>query len=247
MEYSTQVASSTLINTFQPKEKNTIFSHQISARIRLATELDVPLLHKLITQMAEYHGLSQIFTTTETSLYNNLFKSSSPPFHSPTALILEISPNPFPQITKLPDLSTTNFVPIIKNNYNLDRMEILDPELETYRSKFTGHDNNNCNVYVAGHVLVYPSYNGFFEKPGLFLDQMFVRKCYRGVRLGKLLFSVVASQAVKMGMGMVDWLVADWNEETIHFYEKMGSHYIPEYRLCKLYGDQLQGFSKKSN
>ncbi|XP_055822159.1 L-ornithine N5-acetyltransferase NATA1-like [Solanum dulcamara] len=200
--------------------------------------------------MAEYHGLSHVFTTTETSLYNNLFKSSNPPFCSPTALILEISPNPFPQITKLSDHSTnTNFVPIIKNNYNLDNLEILDPELKTYRSKFNGHENNNnnCNVYVAGHVLVFPSYNGFFEKPGLYLDQMFVRKCYRGMKFGKLLFSAVAMQAEKMGLGMVDWLVADWNEETINFYEKMGAHYIPEYRLCKLYGDQLQGYGKKSD
>ncbi|CAN4076560.1 unnamed protein product [Withania somnifera] len=232
MEYPTHVASNTLIKSFQPKEKNTTFNHKISARIRLANELDVPHLYKLVTQMAEYHGLSQIFTTTETSLHNNLFKSPKPPFHSPTALILEISPSPFPQITK-PSNHRTNFVPIIKNNYyNLDNLEILDPELETYRSKSNGH-GNNCNVYVAGHVLVYPSYNGFFEKPG--------------VRLGKLLFSAVASQAEKMGMGMVDWLVADWNEESISFYEKMGAHYIPEYRLCKLYGDQLQAFGQKSD
>ncbi|KAF3673069.1 putative isoleucine N-monooxygenase 1-like [Capsicum annuum] len=239
-----ECSTNTLINSFQPKEKHTSFNHQISSRIRLATELDVPHLYKLITEMAEYHGLSQIFTTTETSLYNNLFKSPNPPFHSLTALILEISPKPFPQITKLSDHSTT-FVPIIKNNYNLDQMEILDPELETYRSEFNDCQNNNCNVYVAGHVLVFPSYNGFFEKPGLFLDQMFVRKCYRGMRLGKLLFSTVAMQAEKMGMGMVDWLVADWNEETINFYEKMGAHYIPEYRLCKLYGDKLQAFGNK--
>ncbi|XP_060210423.1 GCN5-related N-acetyltransferase 8-like [Lycium barbarum] len=195
--------------------------------------------------MAEYHGLSEIFTTTETSLCNNLFKSSNPPFHSPTALILEISPNPFPITTKLSDLST-NFIPIIKNNCNLDNLEISDPELETFKSKFNG-ENNNCNVYVAGHVIVFPSYNGFFEKPGLYLDQMFVRKCYRGMRFGKMLFSAVASQAEKMGMGMVDWLVADWNEESINFYEKMGAHYIPEYRLCKLYGDQLQQYAKKSD
>ncbi|XP_059277584.1 L-ornithine N5-acetyltransferase NATA1-like [Lycium ferocissimum] len=207
MEYSTHIASSTLINSFQPKEKNTIFNNQISARIRLATELDVPHLHKLVTQMAEYHGLSEIFTTTETSLCNNLFKSSNPPFHSPTD---------------------------------------LDHELETFKSKFNG-ENNNCNVYVAGHVIVFPSYNGFFEKPGLYLDQMFVRKCYRGMRFGKMLFSAVASQAEKMGLGMVDWLVADWNEESINFYEKMGAHYIPEYRLCKLYGDQLQQYAKKSD
>uniref|UniRef100_A0A3Q7IL27 N-acetyltransferase domain-containing protein n=2 Tax=Solanum lycopersicum TaxID=4081 RepID=A0A3Q7IL27_SOLLC len=236
MEYST----SSLINSFEPKQKHTtLFNHQISARIRLATELDIPNLHKLVTQMAEYHGLSQIFTTTEASLYNNLFKSQNPPFHSPTALILEISPNPFPHTTT----TTTNFVPIIKNNYNFNTLETLDHELESYRSKIIGHDD----VYVAGHVLVYPSYNGFFEKPGLFLDQMFVRKCYRGMKFGKLLFSTVAMQAEKMGMGMVDWLVADWNEETINFYEKMGAHYIPDYRLCKLYGDQLQAFGKKSD
>nr|XP_016510993.1 PREDICTED: L-ornithine N5-acetyltransferase NATA1-like [Nicotiana tabacum] len=171
------------------QEKTTTFSRQISARIRLVAEPDVPNLHKLVSQMANYHGLSHVFTTTETSLSNTLFKF--PPFHSFTALILEISPNPFPS----PD------------------------------------------IYVAGHVLVFPSYNGFFEKPGLYLDQMFVRKCYRGMRLGKLLFSAVALQDAKMGMGMVDWLVADWNEESIHLYEKMGAHCIPEYRLCKLYGE----------
>ncbi|MCE0481832.1 Diamine acetyltransferase 1, partial [Datura stramonium] len=46
--------------------------------------------------------------------------------------------------------------------------------------------------------------------------------------------------AMKMEMGIVDWLLADWNEESINCYEKMGAHYIPEYRLCKLSGDHEQ-------
>ncbi|MCD7450518.1 Diamine acetyltransferase 1 [Datura stramonium] len=216
---------------------NSTFSHEISARIRLVTEPndDVPLLHKLITQMAIHHGLSEYLTTTEASLSNTLFKS--PPFHSLTALILEVSPNPFPTAIPHEDPMMINFFnPVIRNNFNLEA-PIFDPELEFFRS------TKNHDVYVAGHVLVFPSYNGFFAKPGLNLDQLFVRKCYRGIGLGKMLFSAVASVAASMGMGMVDWLVADWNEESIKFYEKMGAHYVNDYRLCKLYGEKLQQYA----
>ncbi|XP_059318669.1 GCN5-related N-acetyltransferase 8-like [Lycium ferocissimum] len=209
------------------QENSSTFKHQISARIRLVTDPnnDIPHLHKLITQMANYHNLTEYLTVTETSLSNTLFKS--PPFHSFTALILEVSPNPFP-ITPHKDLS---FNPIIKNNFNL-KAPVLDPQSNTFRSE--------NDVYVAGHVLVFPSYNGFFEKPGLNMDQIFVRKCYRGLGFGKMLFSAVASVAASMGMGMVDWLVADWNEESIKFYEKMGAHCVSDYRLYKLYGEKLQ-------
>ncbi|XP_019242477.1 PREDICTED: probable acetyltransferase NATA1-like [Nicotiana attenuata] len=216
------------------EQENTIFSHQISVRIRLAKEPDVPHLHKLISQMANYHNLSDVFSATETSLSNSLFKY--PPYHSFTALILEVSSNPFPN-TMGQDLS---FNPVIKNNINLET-PIIDPEFETLLSTFNGD-----HIYVAGHVLVYPSYNGFFEKPGLYLDQLFVRNCYRGLGFGKMLFSAVASQAASNGMGMVDWLVADWNEKSMKFYEKMGAHYIPEYRLCKLYGEKLQQYANIS-
>ncbi|XP_070039846.1 GCN5-related N-acetyltransferase 8-like [Nicotiana tomentosiformis] len=183
--------------------------------------------------MANYHNLSNVFTTTETSLSNTLFKS--PPFHSFTALILEISPNPFP------NTMAQEHHNVIKNNTINLETPIFDPEFETFRSRF-----NSDHIYVAGHVLVYPSYNGFFEKPGLYLDQLFVRKCYRGLGFGKMLFSAVASQAANNGMGMVDWLVADWNEKSMKFYDKMGAHYIPQYKLCKLYGEKLQQYANIS-
>ncbi|XP_019255118.1 PREDICTED: tyramine N-feruloyltransferase 4/11-like [Nicotiana attenuata] len=107
-----------------------------------------------------------------------------------------------------------SFNPVIKKNINLET-PIIDPEFETLRSKFNGY-----HIYVAGHVLVYQSYNDFFEKSGVYLDQLFVRNCYRGLGFGKMLFSAVASDAASNGMGMVDSLVADWNEKSMKFTRK---------------------------
>jgi RimJ/RimL family protein N-acetyltransferase len=56
------------------------------------------------------------------------------------------------------------------------------------------------------------------------------------------LLSAVASQAVKMGYGRVEWVVLDWNVNAIKFYEEMGANVLPEWRICRLTGPALEAY-----
>ncbi|KAM7463526.1 hypothetical protein LguiA_031647 [Lonicera macranthoides] len=208
--------------------------HPIFARIRLATKSDVPHIHKLIHQMAVFERLTHLFSTTESSLSDTLFPSTAPPpFHSFTVFILEVSPNPFP-----PTPFSANFTTITKT-INLD-LPITDQESEIFRS-------SENDTVVAGFVLFFPNYSTFLAKPGFYIEDLFVRECYRRKGLGKMLLSAVATQAAKMGYGRVEWVVLDWNVNAIKFYEGMGAKVLEEWRICRLTGEALQAYATLTN
>ncbi|KAJ8533954.1 hypothetical protein K7X08_007278 [Anisodus acutangulus] len=205
--------------------------HQVFSRIRLATNADVPHIHKLIHQMAVFERLTHLFSATESSLSSTLFPSNSPPpFTSFTVFLLEVSQTPFLPI----DQNYPNFSPIYKT-VNVD-FPITDPEDEVFKSG--GND-----VVVAGFVLFFPNYSTFLAKPGFYIEDIFVRECYRRKGFGRMLLSAVAAQAAKMGYGRVEWVVLDWNVNAIKFYEEMGAHVMQEWRVCRLTGDALQAFA----
>ncbi|XP_043700951.1 probable acetyltransferase NATA1-like [Telopea speciosissima] len=196
-------------------------------RISLAIKDDLPHIHKLIHQMAVFERLAHFCHATEASLSSTLF--NSPTFQSFTVFILEVSTRPFPE-----DLHHNNpFYPPVVRIINLD-LPIDDPEAETLRS--------GEGVVVAGFVLFFPNYSTFLAKPGLYIEDIFVRESYRRKGLGKMLLSAVAKQAVKMDYGRVEWCVLDWNINAIKFYEEMGAKMMQEWRICRLTGEALQAY-----
>lgn len=118
---------------------------------------------------------------------------------------------------------------------NLD-LPIDDPEKELFR---TQHGNE---VFVAGFVLFFPNYSTFLGKHGFYVEDLFVRECYRRKGFGRMLLTAVAKQAVKMGYGRVEWTVLDWNLNAINFYEDMGANVLQDWRLCRLTGDNLESY-----
>ncbi|KGN52260.1 probable acetyltransferase NATA1-like [Cucumis sativus] len=196
-------------------------------RIRLAAPSDVPHIHKLIYQMAVFERLTHLFSATEASLSAHLF--SSTPFQSFTVFILEVSTKPFPENS--PHNYNPNYTPVARI-INSD-LPVDDPEREIFKSE-------DENVVVAGFVLFFPNFSTFLGKPGLYVEDIFVRECYRRKGFGKLLLSAVAKQAVKMNYGRVEWVVLDWNANAIRFYEEMGAQILPEWRICRLTGKTLE-------
>ncbi|XP_050386007.1 probable acetyltransferase NATA1-like [Argentina anserina] len=213
-----------------PRGSTTPMGYPLFARIRLASPSDVPHIHKLIHQMAVYERLTDLFSATESSLASTLF--ASPPFQSFTIFLLEVSAAPFPS-----DAHSSNhlYYPVVKT-LNLD-LPVHDPESHVFRTSGGG------GATVAGFVLFFPNYSTFLAKPGFYIEDLFVRECYRRKGLGKMLLSEVAKQAVKMGYGRVEWVVLDWNVNAIKFYEEMGAKVMQEWRICRLTGDALQAYA----
>ncbi|KAK9283881.1 hypothetical protein L1049_012136 [Liquidambar formosana] len=208
--------------------ETTPIGNPLFVRIRLATKSDVPHIHKLIHQLALFERLPHHCSATESSISATLF--NSPPFHSFTVFLLEVSPHPF---SPSPHPTHPFYPPTIKTT-NLD-LPVSDPEKEVFRS-----DENDNDVVVAGFVLFFPNYSTFLAKPGFYIEDLFVRECYRRMGFGKMLLSSVAAQAVKMGYGRVEWAVFNWNVDAIRFYEEMGAQVLQEWRICRLAGDALQ-------
>ncbi|XAR52357.1 hypothetical protein NMG60_11020381 [Bertholletia excelsa] len=201
--------------------------HPVFARIRLATKSDVPHIHKLIHHLAAFERLGHLCTATESSLSSTLFdNNSSPPFHSFTVFLLELSPAPFSS-----PHSTASLFPPITKSLSFD-LPLGDSDQELFRS-----DND---AVVAGFVLFFPNYSSFLAKPGFYIEDLCVRDCYRRRGLGKMLLSAVAGQAAKMGYGRVEWCVLDWNVNATKFYEEMGAQVRQECRIGRLTGAALE-------
>jgi GNAT superfamily N-acetyltransferase len=72
---------------------------------------------------------------------------------------------------------------------------------------------------VAGMALWFPTFSTFLGRPGIWLEDLFVRPEHRGRGLGLALLQSLRA----MTDGRVEWAVLDWNEPSIRFYESLGA------------------------
>ena len=94
----------------------------------------------------------------------------------------------------------------------------------------------------AGFTLFFRSYSTFLAKPGLYLEDLFVRPELRGRGIGKALLLDLAKLANERGCGRFEWTVLDWNQPAIEFYESIGARRMPEWQICRLSGEALERY-----
>ena len=97
---------------------------------------------------------------------------------------------------------------------------------------------------VVAFALFFTNFSTFLALPGLYLEDLYVKPAHRTNGIGRALLSHLGALAVARGYGRFEWSVLDWNENAIHFYEKMGATVMPDWRICRLTGDELQRFAK---
>src|SRR5262245_54013382 len=94
----------------------------------------------------------------------------------------------------------------------------------------------------AGFALYFFNYSTFLAKPGLYLEDLFVKPEYRGAGTGKALLLHLAKIANARGCGRMEWSVLDWNQPAIEFYESIGARRLREWQICRLTGAALERF-----
>jgi GNAT superfamily N-acetyltransferase len=95
----------------------------------------------------------------------------------------------------------------------------------------------------AGFALFFHSFSTFLGKRGLYLEDLFVRPAFRGLRLGRHLMAALARIAVQRGCGRFEWSVLDWNAPAIGFYRKLGATGMDEWTVQRLEGDALHALA----
>ena len=91
----------------------------------------------------------------------------------------------------------------------------------------------------AGFAIFFTNYSTFLAKPGIYLEDLFVKPPLRGSGVGKALLKRIAQIAVERGCGRVEWSVLDWNEPSIRFYESLGAVAMNDWTTFRLTGEPL--------
>lgn len=89
----------------------------------------------------------------------------------------------------------------------------------------------------AGFALWFFNYSTWLGKPGIYLEDLFVRPELRGKGIGKALLCELAAVAVREGCGRFQWQVLDWNEPSIRFYEGLGAQVMKEWLTVRVEGE----------
>lgn len=96
------------------------------------------------------------------------------------------------------------------------------------------------NGAPQGFALFFHNFSTFEGKPGIYLEDLFVRPEARGLGLGKALLAHLAMLAVERDCARLEWSVLDWNEPAIGFYQKLGARLMDEWTVMRVDGTALQ-------
>jgi GNAT superfamily N-acetyltransferase len=86
---------------------------------------------------------------------------------------------------------------------------------------------------VAGFALYFFNYSTFLCRPGLYLEDLFVRPAARGRGIGLALLTALEQRARELGCGRLEWSVLDWNEPAIEFYRRFGARPMQDWILYR--------------
>jgi GNAT superfamily N-acetyltransferase len=100
---------------------------------------------------------------------------------------------------------------------------------------------------VAGFALFFHNYSTFLCKPGLYLEDLFVRPPYRRKGYGKALLVALAKLAAARDCGRFEWAVLEWNEAAKAFYRSLGAEQKDDWRVFRLAGSALQGLATRQD
>lgn len=93
----------------------------------------------------------------------------------------------------------------------------------------------------VGFALYFTTFSTFLCRPGIWLEDLFVRPDHRRVGIGRALLRHVARVAVERGHGRLEWSALDWNEPALEFYAELGARPLGDWIVHRLDGDRLMG------
>jgi GNAT superfamily N-acetyltransferase len=92
---------------------------------------------------------------------------------------------------------------------------------------------------AQGFALFFHNFSTFEGRPGIYLEDLFVRPEARGSGLGKALLRRLAQLAMERGCARLEWAVLDWNKPSIGFYKSLGAKPMDEWTVFRLDGAAL--------
>ena len=92
---------------------------------------------------------------------------------------------------------------------------------------------------AAAFALFFHNFSTFLGRPGLWLEDLFVRPEFRRRGHAQALLRALAGIAQERGCGRFEWAVLDWNASAIDFYRSLGATILPDWRIVRVVGPSL--------
>jgi GNAT superfamily N-acetyltransferase len=91
----------------------------------------------------------------------------------------------------------------------------------------------------AGFALFFHNFSTFLGRPGIYLEDLYVRPEFRGAGVGRAMLVRLARLARERDCGRLEWSVLDWNEPAIGFYKRLGASPVSGWTIYRVTGDAL--------
>jgi len=93
---------------------------------------------------------------------------------------------------------------------------------------------------AAGYAVFYRTFSTFVGRPGIFLDDLYVRPQFRKLGIGRALLTRVAKIGAELGGGRFEWITLRWNENAFRFYRSIGASVMNEWALLRMNGKEVR-------
>lgn len=90
-----------------------------------------------------------------------------------------------------------------------------------------------------GYATYFFSFTSMMGRRALWLDDLFVDPAFRGKGIGKALMACLAGIAIRNQCVRFEWIVLDWNQSAIEFYQRLGADVLADWRICRMDEAQL--------
>jgi GNAT superfamily N-acetyltransferase len=101
------------------------------------------------------------------------------------------------------------------------------------------------NGKPVSFALFFHNFSTFLGKPGIYLEDLYVKSELRGKGLGRLMLSFLAKLAIKRDCGRLEWSCLDWNEPSVEFYKQLGAVPMEEWTVFRVCDQALIGLASK--
>ncbi len=94
-------------------------------------------------------------------------------------------------------------------------------------------------------AIFFTNFSTFLGKPGMYLEDLFVKPEARGNGFGKQMLCRLAKISCERGYGRLEWSVLDWNEPAIEFYTRLGAQPMNEWTVYRVTGLALENLGNQ--
>jgi len=134
-------------------------------------------------------------------------------------------------------------------SYEREPDAVIATEADLLRDGFGERPLFQCLIaeedgVAAGFAFYFFNYSTWRGRPGIHLEDLFVRPEFRARGIGKALLIEVAAAAVANKCARFQWDVLDWNQTAIDFYHSLGAKFLSEWRIMRVSGEALTALAE---